>query len=113
MNEEDVSMKLKSMPFHKIAFNLMKKSTIGIIKFVKRNKKGVKLVSGPVVTMLFIFFAFSGFLMNDIMHPFFIAVSKVVTMFLACILLLYCILDLIKSILIGPITDVFDRKKSK
>lgn len=106
-------MKLKSMTFQKIAFNLIKKSIIGTIKFVKRNKKEVKLVSGPVATILFIFFAFSGFLMNDIMHPLFIAVAKVVTMFLACILLLYCILDLIKSVLIGPITDIFDRKKSK
>ncbi|MCU7667988.1 hypothetical protein [Bacillus thuringiensis] len=106
-------MKLKSMTLRKHVFNLIKKSTIGTFKFLKRNKKGVKLVSGPFVTILFIFFAFSGFLMDDIMHPYFVAVSKVVTMFLACVLLLYCILDLIKSILIGPITDVFDREKRK
>ncbi|MDA1674559.1 MULTISPECIES: hypothetical protein [Bacillus cereus group] len=106
-------MKLKSTTFNKIIYSLVKKSAIGIFNFAKRNKKAIKYVSGPFVTMLFIFFAFSGFLMNDIMHPYFIAVSKVVTMFLACILLLYCIWDLIKSILIGPITDVFEREKDK
>lgn len=103
--------KLKSLSVH--TYNFLEKNISALYKFTKRNKKELKVIATPFSAIAFMFFAFSGFLMNDIMNSYFVVLSKIITVAMISCLLLYCIWDLLKSILLIPLKLIFNRERAK
>lgn len=80
-------------------------------RFVKRNITDLKVMTAPIITITFLFFAFTGFLMNEQLNTVFVMTSRIITLLFVSTLLLYCIYDLIKSIFVTPFKNIVNREK--
>ncbi|MFP3725784.1 hypothetical protein U8V72_11340 [Priestia filamentosa] len=104
-------MKQKLKSSTKKSYHFMKKHIKSLYKFARRNQRELKLIATPFASVTFVAFAFTGFLMNNVLNPYFVGFSRFMVGVMVTFLLLYCIWDLAKQILFTPFRRIVEREK--